>query len=552
LTDVYFPSGEPDIGDVLTYESGGWTSMPGGAVAHDVLSATHGDSTAASVVRGDIITGQAAAPNTKWKRLALGAAGTYLAGSATEPSWATLNAAAVSIPGGIGTPTYDDMQDFLNMTRSSGRLTGGVITAHDAGVDAKIDITALEGMIFTGTTLGSTLIYFKKAAQHEISPVGITDGAVNWIYIDYDTGNLTYKATTVRADINDYSMFAIGRIWISGNTIEILLTGHNLYNKDRRSHNRLIEKYGNMDRVSGATLSAHATALRLQTDAGSWYVANKAFTTPLANTFFVWYRHATGAWTRTSSLTLFSEAVVGGHLLYETYQVSTPGAEDLAELGAGRYGVYWVFMCPDGHLNIVMDGVNTGSIATAQAATVPAYLPPYCINWSRLIGRVICKKANATLYSVESSFAVSFTLSAAVDHSSLANLTAVDSHPQAAITGLTTGSSPTFAGLTLTAFSGVLWASGGVVYDGAILGDLDDVYFPSGEPDVGDVLTYQSGGWTSMPGGGSLALDDLTDVDAANPSDHDIIQYHTGTGWVHGALPAGGGGDNFLVVQVFS
>jgi len=210
----------------------------------------------------------------------------------------TQNANTVIIPTGLGTPTYDDVQDFLNMTRSAGRLTGGVITAHDAGVDAKINISELEGMIFTGTTLGSTLVYFKKAAQHEISPTGITDGAVNWIYIDYDSGDLTYKATTTRSDINDYSMFAVGRIWISGNTIEILLTGHNLYNKDRRSHNRLIEKYGGMDHVSGATLSKHSDALRIQTDAGSWYVANKAYTTPLADTFFVWYRHSTGAWTR--------------------------------------------------------------------------------------------------------------------------------------------------------------------------------------------------------------------------------------------------------------
>jgi len=39
--------------------------------------------------------------------------------------------------------------------------------------------------------------------------------------------------------------------------------------------------------------------------------------------------------------------------------------------------------------------------------------------------------------------------------------------------------------------------------------------------------------------GGALALDDLTDVDATSPSDHDIIQYHDGVGWVHGGLPAG-------------
>jgi len=58
---------------------------------------------------------------------------------------------------------------------------------------------------------------------------------------------------------------------------------------------------------------------------------------------------------------------------------------------------------------------------------------------------------------------------------------------------------------------------------------------------AGQVLAVNVGanGYTWIASGGALALDDLTDVDAASPSDHDIIQYHTGTGWVHGALPAG-------------
>jgi hypothetical protein len=71
-------------------------------------------------------------------------------------------------------------------------------------------------------------------------------------------------------------------------------------------------------------------------------------------------------------------------------------------------------------------------------------------NWGGLIGRVITKKGTVPLYSVESAFSTQFTLSAAVDHASLANLTAADSHPQAAITGLTTADGPSFDHLHLT------------------------------------------------------------------------------------------------------
>ena len=82
--------------------------------AHDILSVTHGDAAAAAVVRGDIITGQGANPNTKWTRLALGAAGTYLAGSATEPVWATLNQAAIA-----GLTTADTV-DFAAIHAATG------------------------------------------------------------------------------------------------------------------------------------------------------------------------------------------------------------------------------------------------------------------------------------------------------------------------------------------------------------------------------------------------------------------------------------------------
>ena len=201
-TDIVFPSGEPDVGDVLTYESGGWTSMPpaGGAAAfldltdvdeadyvghegefvvvnagadglefsassaanHDFLSVTHGDTTAAAVVRGDIIIGSAAAPNTKWTRLAIGAAGTYLAGSATEPIWATLNQAAVA-----GLTTADGPSfDHIHLTIAGG--TAPLIVTSDTEV-ANLNAHLLQGyhanaFLLTATT-GATITVSDSAAS---------------------------------------------------------------------------------------------------------------------------------------------------------------------------------------------------------------------------------------------------------------------------------------------------------------------------------------------------------------------------------------------------
>ena len=59
-----------------------------GLVAHNLLSATHGDTTAASPTRGDIITAQAASPT--WHVLAKGNQYLPLTMGANEPNWLAL------------------------------------------------------------------------------------------------------------------------------------------------------------------------------------------------------------------------------------------------------------------------------------------------------------------------------------------------------------------------------------------------------------------------------------------------------------------------------
>lgn len=65
----------------------------GTLITHDLLSVTHhGDTIPASVVRGDLVTGQGAAPNTFWQRLGLGGAATYLRSDGTDAAWSGIQA----------------------------------------------------------------------------------------------------------------------------------------------------------------------------------------------------------------------------------------------------------------------------------------------------------------------------------------------------------------------------------------------------------------------------------------------------------------------------
>lgn len=76
----------------LTPTTFGFAAPAGGGGAHDLLSATHTDTTAGAAVAGDIIYADA---TPKWTKLAKGTIAQYLKGG-DAPSWATLNQAAVA------------------------------------------------------------------------------------------------------------------------------------------------------------------------------------------------------------------------------------------------------------------------------------------------------------------------------------------------------------------------------------------------------------------------------------------------------------------------
>jgi len=77
------------------------------------------------------------------------------------------------------------------------------------------------------------------------------------------------------------------------------------------------------------------------------------------------------------------------------------------------------------------------------------------------------------------------------------------------------------------------------------LDDLADV--DAAAPSDGDVIVWDDylGAWVAQaPAGGALALDDLTDVNAPTPADGDVLTWDSGTSaWVAQAAPGASGGD---------
>jgi len=115
--------GAGTVGQVLTSDGTdiAWDDASG--ADHNLLSATHPDSTVDTVVRGDIITGQGATP--KWTRLAFPGtpAGKVLIATATDVAWSD---------SALGTAAYAATGDFASATHASSHAVGGGDTVFPA------------------------------------------------------------------------------------------------------------------------------------------------------------------------------------------------------------------------------------------------------------------------------------------------------------------------------------------------------------------------------------------------------------------------------------
>lgn len=156
------------------------------APAHNLLSATHPDTTPASPVRGDLLIGIA---GPSWSKLAIGTSGKFLRTDGTDPSWQ--NIAASDITSGILTlargGTGADLSgtggagffikqssvgaNFTSAALVLGDISDGLITyakLQDVSAASKIlgrgdsgsggvqEITVGSGLAMTGTTLSAT------------------------------------------------------------------------------------------------------------------------------------------------------------------------------------------------------------------------------------------------------------------------------------------------------------------------------------------------------------------------------------------------------------
>jgi len=90
--------------------------------AHNALSATHGDTLTASVIRGDLIVGNL---TPKWSRLAIGTVGKVLQSDGTDITWATPTGTGLPVLQASPTIVTPTIASFANATHSHLNADGG-------------------------------------------------------------------------------------------------------------------------------------------------------------------------------------------------------------------------------------------------------------------------------------------------------------------------------------------------------------------------------------------------------------------------------------------
>ena len=312
----------------------------------------------------------------------------------------------------LGTTTYDDAQDWVNIVQSGGRISGATLSAH-APANGTLDISALTGFIKCGDLETATTKYFDFATQ---TSVALTDNNINYVYLDYNAGTPRVLVTTDRTTIRVTDQFTLGRAFRQTDAVEVMQSGINTPNRTRRIHERWVDTFGGLAYANGIITSC--TGLKPAFNAGTLYAGSNKI--PIAakdcntsGTFTRYYYNPTTAlWVKTASQTT----------LDNTQYNKTDTGTGLATLtNTSRYAVHWLYVCPEGSMYVLM-GQGDYTLTQAQGISAPILCPNYLTQWAKLAAKIIIQKSASTVYSITLAWSTQFPVQTAGDHNGLAGL----------------------------------------------------------------------------------------------------------------------------------
>jgi len=338
-----------------------------------------------------------------------------LDGSAEIPA-AQLVKATTAPLNGIGTPTYQTLQDMVDVLQGAGCIDGGIITQNGVGYD----VAAGQGVIRSSASPTAPLLFFDWTADLANT---IADGEVRWVYIDYNGGSPIITDTVTFGSWDWQTQFPLGSVAREGSDIYIMAAPQKVSDSPALVYQWLREVLSfARDNIAGGLQLSSTGTRNVITTGGNVWVGLERFTltamdTSVSDVFDYYYRDGGGGWNKLTAQTQWSNTQ------YDD------GTGTLATLLSNRYAAVWVYLTLDGSLALVFGQDQSTSQATIEDSAPPLVIPTRLQANGFLIGRFIIQQNNDTPIDEQSIYSQTFNAATLTDHGQLAGL-AGDDHTQ--------------------------------------------------------------------------------------------------------------------------
>lgn len=321
------------------------------------------------------------------------------------------SSSSVSIPTGVGSPTVDQLQEYLDNTGSSGFFLGGVLSDGGAGT---LNVAAGSGFIRTTNDPNAELQSFKWS---ESLGIAVTDNTTQYVYVD-DTGVILLSTDEF---LETPDKIQIGVVTKENGSVEhVFSLGVRLQESIGQAGRFIRRVFGlSRDKRKGGLIfgqSGDASRDVSMTSGVIWWGRSEyniaSLDTSGAGTF------------QTYSASGQEEAAASqwNNLQYDN-------AGTLTALGNNKWANLFFFIEPDDHIIMVYGRAEHNSEAAADMEGVPSTsLPSKVASTSLLAARFTFKKSADTA-TISSAFEQLFANAGITDHGDLAGLTD-DDHPQ--------------------------------------------------------------------------------------------------------------------------
>lgn len=347
-----------------------------------------------------------------------------------------------------------------NLGYSEGTLTDPAI-ADAAG--STVTVASCEVIIRSDSAWGGDGKLYRMTVP-ATSSLALTDDAVNYIYVTWNSGSPIYAATTDKYLLNGSNLVPVARVAMDGGDIEYQMPyGYLARGALVRTYDWIYKTSGRggVIRESGLGITESATRVITVAAGYAWFGILRSTLASITNgvsgaTMHLWY-HSAGVWAETS----ISQ--------YNNSQYDN--GTDLVALTPNRYTVNWIYRSLiDPEIDIVL-GQGDYTLAQAEASTLPP-APEVVSAFHVLVGRIIVKQGASTATAIESVTTNTFNQGAVSDHEDLTGL-------QGGITGehyhLTSAQHTAYGTATMFA-AGTPASSGATGTAGQVLYDADYIY----------------------------------------------------------------------------